>query len=378
MTRAVREAERQLAKGRIDDAVRTLTKALVRDKNDPAVRAALARTAILLGRPEDANRLLDGVEGAPALACAVAIACGDNNRALAVTDGVTDPDALRWRGYALFAEGRHDDACEALRNAVATRSDDADLQHALGLFERAAGRPGPAVDAFKAALEIDLARLDTSAALVDLLCFVDRTDAARDVARVAVQTAPDEVAAWRIFSAVALRRGDSAEVVYGLSEIVRIEPSERHCLDLATFALSANDVETAIRTVDFLLASHPNSAEGRRLRAMLLDAADRLDEAITDLRLAAARAPDDWRPLNDLGCLLNTRRDPEAHAVLTRAVALAPDEVAPGYNLVLACLNANRREDAQRGARALLSKFAEDPLARSLAKIAQAPSRRGS
>jgi Flp pilus assembly protein TadD len=83
--------------------------------------------------------------------------------------------------------------------------------------------------------------------------------------------------------------------------------------------------------------------------------ADKLDLAIADLRKAAQIAPQEWKPKNDLGTMLNARAQSDRQAaaeavqVLESASALAPaHELAPRYNLALAYWNANRKADARR------------------------------
>jgi Flp pilus assembly protein TadD len=118
---------------------------------------------------------------------------------------------------------------------------------------------------------------------------------------------------------------------------------------------------------------------------MLLDAADELEPAIAELREAHRLAPGEWRPLNDLGTLLNARsreepkRGNEAVKTLEQAAALAPPkELAPRYNLALAYWNAGSPAQARETIDDLLKGApADHPVAAQARQFLEAVTRAG-
>jgi tetratricopeptide (TPR) repeat protein len=409
----VASAQEHLGQGRLDLAAQAYAEALEQDHKQLAASLGLARISMSLSMVEQALAILDRTLGfapqnvealvlrglveegrgnltgaldyfsrasklsqasfKPVPPSAASLERGDKpgrkRRAQAPSapeaGSVSAADAYAARynlGRALAVARRYKEAIPELMAAAKLQPGATDPHYALGVVHKESGRMGDAILAFTRTLEIDPTFLDGYMTLADVLSEAGKQDAAEKVLLQAQSLFPDSGPVYDKLAAVCFKQGDLAKVVQTLQQQVRVQPAnESAYINLATFALAGNDVPAAAAAVDALLKLDPASWRGLHLRSMLYDMADRVELAMADLREAARLAPQEWKPKNDLGTLLNAQAQKdkkaavEAVAVLESACAVAPaDELAPRYNLALAYWNAGRQADARRQADALV------------------------
>ncbi|MBI2568022.1 MAG: tetratricopeptide repeat protein [Candidatus Schekmanbacteria bacterium] len=368
------EGKKLLATGRLDLAAKAFSDALQADHQHLEASLALARIAIALRKIEQARAIVDRVIGfsstcaeAHVLRGLLREGTGDHDGALesfAIAVGLDGGsyEARYQHGRSLAAAKRFKDAVRELNHAARLDPRATDPHYALGIAYKQSGDHAAAVAEFAKTIEINPAYLDGYMTLADVLSEVERQDGAEKVLLQAKSLFPDAGVVYDKLAAVYLKKGDLQKVVSALREQTRIDPdNEAAYVNLATFALAATDVETAAAAVDKLLARDPDNWRGLHLRSMLYDMGNRADLAITDLRHAMRVAPQEWRPYNDLGTLLNAQARTnhgiaqEAVAVLESACRLAPQgEFAPRFNLALAYWNDGRPQQARETADALV------------------------
>jgi tetratricopeptide (TPR) repeat protein len=98
----------------------------------------------------------------------------------------------------------------------------------------------------------------------------------------------------------------------------------------AELQVRAKDDLRAVAAYDRGLKALPDERRLLYARALLYERLDRVDECIADLRRIVELAPEDADALNALGYTLadRTQSFEEAHALVSKALALAPDEPA--------------------------------------------------
>ncbi|MGQ0651573.1 MAG: tetratricopeptide repeat protein [Betaproteobacteria bacterium] len=138
-----RERARLLADGgELDEALRVLER-IARDENDDASWTALARVRLDRGELAEAEKALQRAGGADALAQLARLRVQERKSGLALEpaeialaqDGECT-EAAYWRGRALIALGRYDEAQETLREWAARRAQDARFPRWLGVALR--------------------------------------------------------------------------------------------------------------------------------------------------------------------------------------------------------------------------------------------------
>jgi tetratricopeptide (TPR) repeat protein len=407
----VRNAEELLSEGRLDEAAEAFAEALEQDHEHLPASLALLRLSLALGMVEQATAIAERTlsfapEDPEALVLRGLIEEGSGRLDAALKlygrasriaheayrpaspqppsemerarprqaapeaaqprrPAVTPQGAYTARyhhGRALAAARRYKEAIPELVAASRLQPNATEPHYAMGIAYKESGRIGEAVGAFTRAIEIDPTFLDGYMTLCDVLSEAEKQDAAERVLLQAQSLYPDVGAVYDKLAAVYLKQGELAKVVETLQQQVRVDPANEEAhVNLVTFALVAKDVQTAAAAVERLIEQHPGSWRGRHLRSTLYDMADRTDLAMADLREAMKLAPQEWKPRNDLGTLLNARAQtdpsavPEAVEVLEAACKLAPaSELAPRYNLALAYWNAGRKPEAQRTAAELV------------------------
>jgi tetratricopeptide (TPR) repeat protein len=320
---AVAKAEAQLAKGKPDDAVKTLQKAASRAKRDPEAQLALARLLSSLGRRDEAGeafakagdlaaaapaavkaRVLAGrsvfalrtatvgealvfarqaveahagPESLAALARAEARAGDPAARETAARAVHADPASGEARiadGDALLAAGLGREAEAAYRRATELDPRSADALAGLALALAAQGKAAPALASAEAAAEADPTSAEARAAVGLVRLAQDPLDKTSDAAA-AVQQASilDPKSAWaklavgRVFES----RGQLAEAAAACAEAADLDPSwaapRIAALDLQ---LRQGDAKGALAAFRALPAEMRSSGEARLLLGELL------------------------------------------------------------------------------------------------------------
>ncbi len=312
--------------------------------SDSSLAEAHYAASILWQRAEDGRRALAAAERAVALRADWRLAELARVRAL-VTAG-RDQEALQ-RSSELAADG---DPSSRISHAWLLLGQDR-RDEAVALFEELRGSGGPAAaDALAAlaAVALDERRLDDAARLA--------AGAERDSQQAAAMR-------WHL-GRIAEERGETAKAAreyqgidsgsravvaqlrafrlmrgLGANELAEMliddflanSPSETGDLvaGVAAILVEEGRGEDAIALLDRALARVPD--DGLLIaRGFLLERLDRVPEAIDDLRMVAARRPQDPMAQNALGYTLvdRTRSVDEGHRLIERAIAAKPDSYA--------------------------------------------------
>jgi tetratricopeptide (TPR) repeat protein len=116
----------------------------------------------------------------------------------------------------------------------------------------------------------------------------------------------------------------------------------------ATLLSSSGDTAGALALLDTALKAYPDAVELRFSRIFQLEAADKVDECIADLRKLVADRPNDPAAVNALGYTLvdRTRHYKEGLELIERALAETPDSGAVLDSMGWALFRVGRHQDA--------------------------------
>ncbi len=138
---------------------------------------------------------------------------------------------------------------------------------------------------------------------------------------------------------------------------------------VAKLAAMSGDFDTALRTMDRLVAREPNDPVLRFERARILVDAQRLDKAENELRALVAMSPDFYDANRLLGRLLVDRsggspaKINEGLTYLQKAYALDPDDLSTGMTIAQILVMAERFEDAAPVLATLVERAPDNPSA---------------
>jgi len=226
-------------------------------------RAAVAQ--VQLARIE----LLRGVPAASAQLAMDALANDPGN-----------PEARLMLARAAIAQRQFARAGTELRALSAKYPSAAEIQHQLGLLERAQGRPDAARRAFERALTLDPAARDSLGELVGIEVAAKRFAAARALVEARIAAAPADSSLQVLAARVSLAEGQPADAERRLRDtIVR----DRAALDayglLAQVYLSQRRLDDARQEFDRLAAQDPTRLGALTMSGMILQVQGRRDEA---------------------------------------------------------------------------------------------------
>lgn len=362
------------AQGHMDQAAQAYSDAIEQDEQNLGAHLGLARLALELSQLEEVEVLLNRCDALVADNPQVLVLRGlllESQKQLepalevyrkAVLLDSLDYEARYQLGRAMVVAGQYPAGVEQLQQAVRIDDTAVDPHYVLGTAFVKMGQLGDAVSSLTNSLELNPEFLDGYVTLADVLSMANEFDAAKDVLRQAQQRFPSTGALFDKLAALELKQGDLQAATEAIKNQISVESdNEASYVNLVATALGVGDIETAAWATDTLLAKNPDSWQGHYILSMILDAADRLDDAIAACRKAHQLSPEQWSPLNDLGYYLNAKsqQDPtcarEAVDVLTTASRLAPpSELAPQFNLALAYWNAKKPKDSLKTARAIV------------------------
>ena len=209
--------------------------------------------------------------------------------------------------------------------AALTRADEdvPDYWAELGRLELQLGEYGKAYDAFSRAYELDRSNVQILAALTQLALMSGHVDMADQHARSLALLAPDN-------PAVMLVRG--------------------------YMSYQSGDLDDADLQIDKLLAGTPNDSNAKVLKAHILIARDRVDDAIALLENQSKAQPADRSALRGLAALYGSRNDWRNVArVEFELYKLDPKDTTVAGSLVEALLRAGNVAGARRVSGPLLS-----------------------
>ncbi|RAI43352.1 tetratricopeptide repeat protein [Rhodoplanes roseus] len=341
--------------GRLDRAEQACRALLARR---PAKRDALNLLAVLCCRT---GRLEEGAD----LARRVLAAVPD------------DMQALELLGDALDALKDFPGAAEAFRRASVLKPGCRRFHAKAGAALYHAGRCEEAVEAYRAVIATGEA---TANDLIDFgltLTKLSRTESAVEAFQAALKLAPRDGRAWLFLADQLAVMGRTEEAISAYDVVLALRPADAHAhYDRARLLHTAGRHAAALGGVDRALLLDPVSDRAHGLRSAVLWQLGRFEEAAEAARSALAIAPDNANALTNLGNALKdlgrldealeTQRralalcvasgqsmitlvnlglahqargdDAAAVAALAKAVALAPDQHWPQFNLALARL----------------------------------------
>ncbi|MBI5137998.1 MAG: tetratricopeptide repeat protein [Nitrospirae bacterium] len=285
------------------------------------------------------------------------------------TPGGDDPLA---RARALHRRGDLAGAEHAYRQCLATRPDDGEALHGLGLACLQGGAPGPAAEAFRRCLAAYPGHAPSLNHLGVALRRLNDPAGARRALEQALRADPGMALAHANLGDLLLDGGDRAGAVAAYRKAVALEPgmaAAHHNLGLALKALGRP--AEAVAAYRAALAARPGlPAALANLGNALLDLG-RPAEAEAALRqaLAADPANPDTR-VNLSSALLAQERWAEAADLCAAALAARPDHPQALHNLAALRMAQNRPDDAEAAARRLLTHAPTFPGAHALLGLA--------
>lgn len=305
LDKAMAKAERQLAEGKEDDAVKTLEKVVSKSKRDPEAPLALADLLIRLGRLDDA-----GV----ALAQAGERAQGE--------PGPIQARVLAARSTFTLRTGTVAEAADLGRQAVEAEAGGL----ALAALARAQARAGD--------------------------------PAAGATAADAVAAAPDSAAAHLASGDAFLAQGLVQEAEGAYRRALEIEPgSALASAGLARSLAGQGRGAEALESAHFATEADPHSAEALAavgVAALAADPSDAASEAIAAVQQATFLEAHSALVKLDVGHVFESREQlPEAATAYAQAAALDPTWVAPQVAALGVRLREGDKEGTLAGLRAL-------------------------
>ena len=226
-------------------------------------RAAVAQ--VQLARIE----LLRGVPAASAQLAMDALANDPGN-----------PEARLMLARAAIAQRQFARAGTELRALSAKYPSAAEIQHQLGLLERAQGRPDAARRAFERALTLDPAARDSLGELVGLEVAAKRFAAARALVEARIAAAPADSSLQVLAARVSLAEGQPADAERRLRDTIARDPAALDAYGLlAQVYLSQRRLDEARQEFDRLAAQDPQRLGALTMSGMILQVQGRRDEA---------------------------------------------------------------------------------------------------
>ena len=237
-------------------------------------------------------------------------------------------DAIR-RAIVAAQAGELTDACRIGEDALARGGETAALNAMLGMLRSRAGDLPGATANLRLAHRARPADATIACNLISALIDQDSNDEALAVAsRDFAFTDPSlRVARYRGFLAQSLDRCDEAVEAYE-HVVARLTDDFESWNNLGNARDGVGDIDGSIIALQTAARLNPLAAPTRINLARALAEAGRLDEAVDNLRLAAADFPADPTPLTDLSTVLRRQgRDADVLAALNDALARDPRDI---------------------------------------------------
>jgi protein O-mannosyl-transferase len=278
-------------------------------------------------------------------------------KALQIKPG--DADAEVSLGYALIQEGNVDEAIILFQRALQSKPNYAQARNDLGDILAQKGRADEAISQFQQALQINP---DYAAAHYNLAnALVQKGNLAEAIVQYqwALQIRPDYVEAGYNLGNTLLQKGDLTGAIARYQSVVQVKPgyAKAH-FSLGYGLLEKGSVDESISEFQKALQIKPDYAEAHYSLATALIQKGKVDEAIVHYQQALRIRPDYPEAENDLAWELATTSRASARDG-SRAVALAQraNELTRGADLDIvgtlaaAYAEAGRFDDAVKSAR---------------------------
>ena len=234
------------------------------------------------------------------------------------------------QAVGLHQAGRLAEAEAAYRRILATRPDEPDALHLMGLLAHQAGRPAAAIELIGRAIEINakMPRFHNNLGLAH--ATERRFDDAEASYRRALALDPDYVEAWHNLATALAESGRFEDAADGFERALALNPNYAPAHNnLANLHRDAGDYRAAVDGYRRALALDPDYADAHYNLSVALTALGELDAAEASCRAALALQPHRAEAHNNLGTILKFQGGLEAaKAAYQRALDLKPDLVA--------------------------------------------------
>lgn len=384
------EAERYLVEKDVDRAAELYVRAQAQCAGrSPMPLVGLARIALLMQKPDEAQQLLDGVVTLfPRCAEALTL------RGVVEEAGGRLDDALAFHARALTLEPtlalahlnqgrtsallhRWDRAAASFQLALQHGAASPDLKVQLGTALFRAHRTTEALKVLALTVQAHPRHLDAVLTLADALVETGALDLAAELLDNATPRLPDAPLIASRRAAIALRQKDLEAAAREAWRHTMLAPNDEEAWLFAavidTMRLRFDSAERALKRV---LRINPKNARAHYHLGGLFDAVK--DKAAAKKSYRAAIECDElaWEPLNNLAIMLLEEGTPkslaEARALLDRAIRLGTrgDAIVVRYNLALACFRLGDLEGTRRAAQELLKLApADHPMANEAHRV---------
>ena len=358
------QAERKLSAGDVGGAAALFEAVLETNPGLPETYLGLTRVALFTGKVDAARaHATAATKLAPALPLAwtmlglVHEAGNDVQGALPlVLEGArlgSDSFLCQYNaGRLLTAMQRGAEALGYLSRATALAPTNPDGFSALGYALKQTRQFEKAIAAFEKSKDLAPKSVDAWATLADVLFEVKEFVVARQILDRALTACGDHPALLEKALACAMMTNQVDAAIGYVERELKVAPEhEQGWINLAGLYLLNKDYARSEATAKQLLNRNPKSWGAWQHLGNLYEAVPKPAEAEDAYRKAIALAPDEWKPLTNLGALLVQSSEPTKHAeakkLLEQASKVAPGgERRPQYNLALALVRLGDKKGA--------------------------------
>lgn len=375
------EAERYLALEDADRAAECLKQAnALEHGHAPLPFVGLGRVALLLGRLDDAERLIEHAlrldptspqaltfHGVIAEARSELTTARSRLERALTADPTYAPAHLNL-GRVLGQLRRWPEALAALHEALSLSPALLPAAPMLAVAAVRADAPERAIGPLTRLLEQHPSHVDALVTLADVLVSCDLAEHAQRLLANAVERLPGVPVLHARQSSLALRCGDLPLARAAVERQLALAPNDHEALRYAaSLALMARDLDQAERLALQVLATQPADWRAHHLLGTVYDALRLRGPAMVAFRAAIRHEPQAWQPRSNLAALLLEERSApaaaEAKRHLEEALAVGPSEetLEARYNLALAHWQLGERAEAERTAKAVATSPSERP-----------------
>ena len=294
-----------------------------------------------------------------------ALACANEG----LDDDAEEPGFHFHRGVALHALGRGEEALTSYREALRLEPDSPEALMNMSLVLMDLGRKNLAVAASEKASKLAPDNVETKLGLARAYRASDRDADALNAALQAQHEHPDSIEPLRLLTELALDEGNFELAAQHLQRALDLAPDDPEIwVSLGDCERQMGRYEKATAALRRALEIAPDRTAPRRLLAITLAEANRLDEAATEFARCCAEQPDDADNWLEAGRFEHNRGDLAlALEKITRATALraGDPEILAALSLTLAA--SGNYEQALDTSTAALRRVPDDELAFAVA-----------
>lgn len=287
--------------------------------------------------------------------------------ALALSPG--QHDALHLLGVIADQQGRHAEAVDLIRQAIAVRPQAAQPHGNLGTALLELGDLDGAEAAYRKAVALDPTYLDGHLNLGNLLRRRERHEESVPCYEAALKLAPKNLDVYRSLIAVRLHKRDMESVVELANKALSLDPAAADFYDKAAVALRGlRRFQEAVRYSLKALKLEPDNLDFREHHAAALSklhSPRALVVATQEYKEVARREPGRLSALMGVTYMMLRRQLPDQALIYAeQCIALAPDRVDALANRSAALMLLGRKEEAMRDAERAIELAPDDYMVR--------------